>query len=82
MTSLLQFAEFGLFLFEAAGEAGFLELEVAQLLFVLQVRFELDHAGAKFGGLVFEAVDELAAAAGVDGHLETGDAGKTPLRVG
>ncbi len=78
----MELAEFGHFLIEAAVEAGFLELEIAQLLFVFEVDVQFDEAGAE-GKIVFGVgFGELVAAAGVDGHFEAGDALQTPLGIG
>ncbi len=78
---LLQAAEFGHFLFVAALETRFLELQVLELLFVFEESAELDQVGA--GGPVQGAVLLIfGAALGIDRHFETGDALQTPLGVG
>ena len=78
----LEAAEFGEVEGVAAIEARLLQLEVAELLFVAEMDFEVDEGDAlgwrevrvHFGGFV--------AAAGVDRRFERGDAGETPLGVG
>ncbi len=72
---LLERFEFGEIFFAMAAQAGFLELQVAQLLFVLEEGLEVGEAGV-FGGCIF------CAAAGVDGGFERGDAEETPIGVG
>ncbi len=78
----MQLAEFGGFFFVAAGETGLLELQVAELLFVFEMRIEIDQ-GAAEGGFGFRvSFGEFVSAAGVDGGFETGDALQAPLRIG
>ena len=79
---LLQAAKFGDFFFATAGEAGFLELEIAELLVIGFVGVEFDEGGA-MGGIGFgEQVGEFFAAFGVEGLLEVGDAADAPGAVG
>ncbi len=78
---LLQAAELGHFLFIAALETGFLELQALELLFVLEKGAELDQACA--GGRMLAAIVLVfSPALGVNCHFETGDALQTPLGVG
>jgi hypothetical protein len=81
-TVLLQAPEFGQFLFVAARETGFLELEVAELLFILQENVKLDHAGTQGWVVILEVVLELETAQGIDGHFKTRDALATPGGIG
>ena len=51
------------------------------LLLIGEEGFEFDHAGARGGFELFEAVGELDAALGVDGHFESGDVLEAPSGV-
>ena len=78
----MQGAEFAHFLAVAAEQAGFLELEIAELLLVFEVNVEFDELGADGEVLPGVVVGELAAAFGVNGVFEAGDAGEPPLGIG
>ena len=74
--------EFGGFAFAAAGEAIFLEIQIAQFLFVTAADFEFA-AGIGFGCVVAGIVlDEFQAAGSEDGEFEAGDLVETPADVG
>ncbi len=78
----LEAAEFSEVERVAAVEAGLLQLEIAELLFVAEMDLEVDERDAfglrevrvHFGGFV--------TAAGVEGEFKGGDAGEPPLSVG
>ena len=81
----LQRAKLGGFFFTTANQPGFLNVQITQLPFVLEKRFELNDAGAVIGMVVFESLFELLleldASVGIHRHLETGDADQTPSGV-
>ena len=79
---LLGCAEVGEIFVALAAQSGFLELQIAELLFVDEVRFEFDHAGLSVGWFGGEFLGELAAAAGIEGEFESGDAAETPIGIG
>jgi hypothetical protein len=75
---LLQVAEFEDFLFAAAREARFLNVEIAELFLIREEGLELDHAEAD-GMVVFpKRIRELEGAFGEERHLESGDAMEAP----
>ena len=78
----LETLELGGFAFAAAGEAVFLELEVAQLLFILTADFEKE-VGLIFGLVPksWVAFDDGGGAAGDDGEFEDGRGAETPTSV-
>ena len=57
-------------------------MQIAELLFVKEVRFEFDQARLGFGGFGDEFLGELGAAASVEGEFESGDAAETPVGIG
>jgi hypothetical protein len=69
------------FLFPAM-QARFLELQIAELFLIGEMRLELDHGGAERQIVIVERFGELNAALCVDGHLETRDTSEVPGRVG
>ena len=74
--------QFGDFLFAAAGQAGFLQLQIADLLFVGNEGVGVDQIGARGEVLFVEELGEFDAAFGEYRGLETGNAGETPESVG
>jgi hypothetical protein len=79
---VLELAEFSHFLFAAAGQAGFVEMQILELLFVDEHGVHFDHDGAIGRGVVWEERVEFEAAFGEQGHFEAGDASQTPAGVG
>ena len=77
---LLEAAEFGHFLFAAADEAGFLKVQIAKLLFVIETDLHFDHDRLRVN-LLGMAVGELLAANVDEGHFEAWDAVETPAGV-
>jgi hypothetical protein len=79
---LLEGAEFGRLLFAAAGEAGFLKLQIAKLLFVHEQDVDLDHGDA-VGVVVFGVKSrDFKAATAHEGHFQAGEPVETPTQVG
>jgi hypothetical protein len=78
----LEIAQLGGFFFAAAGETGFLEVQIVELLFVGEIGVEIDEAGAERSLLIVKLVSEVETAFGVDGALERGDAAQTPGDIG
>jgi hypothetical protein len=79
---LLEVAELGDFLFAAAGEAGFLELEIEELLVVGLVGMKLDQGGALGGIGIGELFGKIEAALREESLLQVGDAAETPDGIG
>ncbi len=78
----LELTELGGIFFATAMEARFLEVQIAELLFVGEEDLELDESGADGGVLVIELLSELGTALGVNGHFQSGDAAETPGGIG
>ena len=78
---LLEASEFGGFLVAAAGEAGFLELEIAELLFVDEHDLDIEHVGAVVGELL-DFDGQFDAAFVEKSHVEAGNAVETPADIG
>lgn len=79
---VLEAAEFSGILFAAAMQAGFLKLEIAQLLFIGEEGLKLDEARAERRVVVVESIRKLDTATSEDGEFEAGNAIETPGGVG
>jgi hypothetical protein len=79
---LLKLPKLGGIFLALTPQPAFLDLEIAQLLFVVQEGVHLDQTGLERGLTICELVSELDAAVGKDGHFESGNASDTPGSVG
>ena len=78
----LETAQFGNFFFAAAGQAGFLELQIADLLFVGDEGVGVDQVRARGEVLFVEQLGKFDAAFGEESRFERGDAAQTLVGVG
>jgi hypothetical protein len=79
---LLKLPQFGGIFLALTPQPAFLDLEIAQLLFVVEEGVHLDQAGLERGLTVCELIGELDTAVAKDGHLENGNASQTPGGIG
>ena len=71
----MEAAEFGGFFFATADQAAFLKLQVAKLLFVDEMRVQLNETAPDVRILlILELSGKFDTASGVDSHFERGDA--------
>ncbi len=74
----MQAREFGLVLFHAAVEAGFLDVEIADGFFVFEIGFDLDELRATRFGLIIVELGEFDLTFEENAGLEVLDAGDAP----
>ena len=79
---LLNFAQLCGFFFAAAGQAPFLELQIAELLLVSDEGLKLDHVRAERGFMLFESLSKLEVTLSENGHLQSGNAVEAPSGIG
>jgi hypothetical protein len=65
--------EFGSFALTAAGEAIFLELQIAEFFFMLTADVEFDSGFRFSGGVAGRFIEKCSYASGEDGQFHTGD---------
>lgn len=68
--------------FAAAMQARFLDMQIAELLLIGEMRVQVDESGPIGGILIFELLCELDTALGVDGEFEDRDALQAPGGIG
>jgi len=82
LTVLLQEAQLGGFFFAAAGEARFLQLQIADLLFVDEEGMRVDQERAGSELVLFEQIGEFDAAFGEERHFQSRDTAQASPGIG